>query len=238
MYPPQNIGIGGIVNTYHLDDGAITLDDLRKRLETTDLIPSRVSLLEGIHEHFARLRDSGILTLADLREAVKSKKALQVLSVKTGIEREYLTLLRREIEGYFPKPLPVASFNWIPQQVLIAFKNNGMADTKAIVEQLSEKRHRTAFGLTAGIAPVLVETVFCLSGLTRIQWTSPAVARMLLAAGYRTVAQVASADPDMLYRDLDRVNREQKIFKGTIGSRDVRRLIRAAKTLVQLPQSA
>jgi hypothetical protein len=78
----------------------------------------------------------------------------------------------------------------------------------------------------------MVETVFCLSGLTRIRWTSPAVARMLPAAGYRIVAQVACADPDILFRDPDRVNREQKIFNGTIGSRDVRRLIRAAENLV------
>jgi|GEM_PF-4318181 len=34
--------------TYHRDAERVSLDEVRKRIEETDLVPSRVSLLDGI----------------------------------------------------------------------------------------------------------------------------------------------------------------------------------------------
>ena len=91
---------------YHIDDKSVSLADLKQRIEDTDLVPSRVSLLEGINEIFQSLEQAGIKTLAELRNELKTKKRLEQLSVTSDVDMEYLTLLRREIEGYFPCIIP------------------------------------------------------------------------------------------------------------------------------------
>ena len=36
-------------------------------------------------------------------------------SQDTGMDKNFLILLRREIESYFPKPFPLTSFDWLAQ---------------------------------------------------------------------------------------------------------------------------
>ncbi len=57
---------------------------------------------------------------------------------------------------------------------------------------------------------------------------SPTAARMLVEAGYDSTSKVAAADGGDLSEALARVNERGRFFKGKIGLRDVRRLIRAA----------
>jgi len=51
---------------YHLDAEKISLDDLQKRLEATDLVPSRASLLDGLGTKMKALEKQGIVTLGRL----------------------------------------------------------------------------------------------------------------------------------------------------------------------------
>lgn len=48
---------------FYLDATSITLNDLRERIEHMDLVPSRVSLLDEIHQKLEILKQHGILTL-------------------------------------------------------------------------------------------------------------------------------------------------------------------------------
>ena len=82
----------------------------------------------------------------------------------------------------------------------------------------------SALGLDADF----IESISVLVDLTRIQWVSPVAARMLVSAGYSNVKAVSDANPDTLCSELDRVNKENRYFKGTIGLRDIRRLVKAA----------
>ena len=45
---------------YHINAEKVTLDDLRKRIEETDLVPSRSSLLDKIKDKFTVLK-GGVL---------------------------------------------------------------------------------------------------------------------------------------------------------------------------------
>ena len=97
---------------YYIDVGKATIQDLLIRITETDLLPSRGMLLEDIRDKFAKLNRNGIFTLADFRKTVKNPKNLRSLAEKTNIEVEYLTLLRREVESYFPKAFPLSAFDW------------------------------------------------------------------------------------------------------------------------------
>jgi len=214
---------------YHLDAEKISLDDLQKRIESTDLVPSRASLLDGLGLKMKSLEKQGIVTLADLRNDIKTAKRMEALSKSTGIEAQYLTLLRREVEGWFPKLFPLKDFDWMPKSEVAKLERDGIRDSAALYEATDSKSKRTALANTAGVDIATIETFAQLVDLTRVQWTSPTAARMLLEAGYNSAVKLAKMDADELCEALARVNAGDKFFKGKIGLRDVKRLIHAAK---------
>ena len=213
---------------YHLDAEKIGLDDLRKRIEATDLVPSRASLLDGLGLKMKALEKQGIVTLADLRNEFKTAKRLEALSKSTGIETQYLTLLRREVEGWFPKPFPLKDFDGLPQGEIAKLERAGIRDSAALYEATDNQSRRTALAKSTGVDDGFLEIFAHLVDLTRVQWTSPTAARMLLEAGCDSVSKLAGMDADELCEALARVNAGNKFFKGRIGLRDVKRLIQAA----------
>jgi len=213
---------------YHLDAEKISLDDLRKRIEATDLVPSRASLLDELGTKMKSLEKQGIVTLADLRNELKTSKRLEALAKSTGIGADYLTLLRREIEGWFPKPPLLKDFDWLPKSEIAKLERSGIRDVAALHEATDSKSKRNALAKSTGVDAATLETFAQLVDLTRVQWTSPTAARMLLEVGCTGSAKLAKMNADELYEALARVNAGNKFFKGRIGLRDVKRLINAA----------
>jgi hypothetical protein len=214
---------------YHIDEDAISLDDLKHRIVATDLVPSRACLLDDIDARFSSLKRSGCLTLGHLRMQLRNRKSISHFTKQTGIDSQYLILLRREIESYFPKTFPIDSFDWIDDAERAALKAQGLKDTRRIYEALHSPERGDVLG--CGVSRETIEALASLTDLTRIQWTSPVAARMLLAAGYDGSQMVASADPERLCDDLDEANRRGQYFRGKIGLRDVKRLVQAASYL-------
>ena len=121
---------------YSIDTDRISLTDLKKRIEETDLVPSRQPLLDGIEQKFHALESRGITTFSCLRDELKNKKRMETLSIKTGISVEYLVLLRREIESYLPKPFPLTEFDWLPQNEIAKLGAMGIRNTEELYEAL------------------------------------------------------------------------------------------------------
>lgn len=213
---------------YHIDAEKVSLDDLQKRIEATDLIPSRASLLDGLNIKLKALEQQGITTLAGLRNELKNPKRLEAVSKVTGVDTQYLTLLRREIEGYFPKPLALKAFDWLPKGEIAKLKEHGIGDTAALYQAASSGESRTGLAKSTGVDVTILEALVRLADLSRVQWVSPAVARVLVEAGCDSVSQVAAAEAEDLYNALIRVNEGDRFFKGKIGLRDIKRLVRAA----------
>lgn len=105
-----------------------------KRLRETDLIPSRQALLEDIENRFEALQIHSIRTLADLRKVLKTPKGMAALSDTSKISVEYLTLLRREIESYFPKTFKLSEFDWLESGMISALEKHGYTDAASLFE--------------------------------------------------------------------------------------------------------
>jgi hypothetical protein len=214
---------------YHIDDGAVSLSELQQRIEATDLVPSRAPLLEDINARMRALERHGITTLAGLRHELKNARRLEALAEATGIDAQYLVLLKREVEGYFPKPFPLSEFDWLPAGEIRKLEQHGLRDSAALYEATyGAKKARAALAKTTGADPAVIEELAHLADLTRVQWLSPATARMVLAAGCDGAAGLAAADAGALCEALARANEGGRFFKGKLGLRDVKRLRRAA----------
>ena len=210
----------------------VSLEDLRDRIKTTDLVPSRVVLLEDIDGIFEKISQKGILTWTDLQKSIKNPKHMEVFSSETGIDLQYLVLLRREVEGYSPKPFNLKDIDWVPQAAIIKLVENGILNSDVLLSKLREMNLRKSFADKAEIDLETMNYLLNLASLCRVQWVSPTAGRMLIEAGYETCQKLASADTDELFTAMDRVNKKGKYFNGTIGARDIKRIIDAAKYVI------
>lgn len=209
---------------YFIDAKATRLEDLKQRLQETDLIPSQEPLLGGITNAISALEKTGIHNLADLRANLKTKKSLAVLAEKSGVSKDYLVLLRRTINGFFPKPRPFKDMVWLHKPAVLALQDAGLKNTR----QLFEAKARQLPDMPNVDQETLAELV-AISDLCRVQWVSPNFARGLVAAGFDTALDVANADPEVLATALEAANRDGKFYKGKVGLRDIRRLVFAAR---------
>ena len=213
---------------YHLDAETVSLAALQKRIEETDLVPSRASLLDGIDAKIKVLEQQGLTTLAGLREGLKTARRLEALSKATGIDMQYLTLLRREIEGYFPTPPALKTFDWLPEKEIVKLEKKGLLHAAVLYEAADCSESRTALAESTGVDAAVLEELVRLVDLTRVQWVSPLTARMLVEAGCDSASNLAAANAEELCEALVRVNAGDRFFKGKIGLRDIKRLVRAA----------
>lgn len=218
---------------YQFDANKVTLDDLQKRIETTDLVPSRAPLMEGLASKFETLKQKGFVTLALLRNEFKSPTRLQALAKATGIDGEYLQFLRREVDSYFPKPCSMKEFSWFPTDNIEKLVKNGIHNTADLFEKAATTESRANLAQSSGVEAGLLDVLFRQADLTRVQWVNPTVARMLVDAGYDTPAKLENANPNVLCEALMTINKGAAYFKGNIGLRDIKRLVHSAKFATQ-----
>lgn len=211
---------------YYINADTVSLNSLQKRLQETDLIPSHEPLLIGIAEKMGLLVKADIGSLADLRVALKTIKSSKLLSKSSGVDTDYLLLLRRVVNGFFPKPRALKDIDWLDTKSLAGLSKVGVKNTQQLYDRAFASGDDLAeeAGINSGDLSRLLE----ISDLCRIQWVSPVFARAIVAAGITNVDMVATADPETLYGAITKANEGAAYYKGKIGLRDIRRLVTAA----------
>jgi hypothetical protein len=111
---------------------------------------------------------------------------------------------------------------------LSKLEKKGYKNIVFLFDALESSKKRGEVVNTLEIDADFIDTIYSLVDLTRIQWVNPTVARMLVSVGYTNAEMVAKANVEDLCDKLDRVNKENKYFKGKIGLRDIKRLVKAA----------
>lgn len=206
----------------------VSLQELKGRIVSTDLIPSRSALLEGIDSKFEIIGQKGISTWAQLCKALKNPPAIDSFANISGIDTQYLTLLKREVESYLFKPFPLKEITWVPGNVIEKLVEKGISNSTTLYLKGKEEEGIQTLSKVTGIELPQLHYLMQLVELTRIQWVSPNTARMLIEAEYESPKKVSQADPEELCEAMDRINVNGKYFKGKIGLRDIKRLIHAS----------
>jgi hypothetical protein len=213
---------------YYINENKVKLEDLMFRITESDLVPSRRKLLEDIEINFDKLRKHGIVTLTDLRKSIKNPKKIVHLAETTNIEIEYLTLLRREVESYFPKKYSLSSFDWLDKNQIAKLESIGHKNAALLYEAFEITSNREDIIASICLEEAFADEIFALVDLTRIQWVSPIFSRVLVVAGYRSTKSIAEAKVEELHEAVEKTNKEGRYFKGNIGIRDIARLIKSA----------
>ncbi len=211
---------------YYIDANSTNLDYLQARLQATDLIPSQQPLLTDMVKKMDSLQKAGINSLDDLRTSLKNKKTLASLADNSGVDSDYLVLLRRVVESFFPKPQALKVFDWLDKRTIDTLKRLGANNTRQLFEAVSSRNH--AYAKNTDLNKKVLSELISLSDLSRVQWVSPTFARVLVAAGFTSAAAIAKANPEVLHDAIMRANKDARFYKGKVGLRDIKRLVTAA----------
>lgn len=212
--------------SYYIDEHAADLDTLQERLQSTDLIPSQEPLLDGIVKKIASIKRAGVSSLADLRSALETEKSLTLLAGNSGVDASYLKLLRRAVNGFFPKPRSLKTIDWLEPDAISSLDRAGIKNTQHFFDAASGGL--AVLTRRVGIDQEDAQELQAISDLSRIQWVSPTFARVIVAAGFTNAAAVADAEPEELFARIAKANQDATFYKGKVGLRDIRRLVAAA----------
>lgn len=207
----------------------IRLEEVKERTLTSDLVPSRASLTEGIDQLFSTITKTGVNTLADLQKMLKNQSKMEAFCSQSGISLEKLTLLRREVESYRLKTFKLAEIDWLPRDEIGRLINFGIGTSGDVLKKLETAGSVEILAEKTCVGVEVLSQVFSLCDLARVQWVSPNFARWLNEAGYRYSREIAVADAQKLSTDLERINSDGRYFTGKIGKSDIKRLIHAAQ---------
>lgn len=206
---------------YYIDLSTFSLEKLKDNLKNTRLLPSQQILREDIDQRFACLEEHGIQNLQQLQKMLKTKKDVGAFADETGIPVDYLTVLRREVNSYQPKPIKLIDFPGVNPDAIQKLDRIGIKHTRQLFPYILTPKDRSEFaeGNQIDYADMLELTK--LTDVARLKYVGPKFARLLIETEYNTVEKVANSDYEDLYLDLMRVNEEKGIYKGKFGEEDM-----------------
>lgn len=202
---------------YNMTLTAISLQDYKALLKNQNLLPGRRILWRDIDHNFEVIGRQGILNIADLKRRLATPQKIASFAADTGISEDYLIILKRELGSLEQKSIPITSFPGVDS---------------ALISELNRKGYKTSKDyFESGYSES--DELFCLCDLVRINGVGAVAAKAFYETGYRTVAQVASADATEMLERVSKVNEGKRYYKVQLGVKDMQFCIDFALLLIK-----
>jgi len=214
---------------YYSDLASISIDNYRSKLESSDLLPSRMILKERLEERFNYFKSIGIKKVLDLQKLLKMKEKLAELAKVDCFSEDYLVILLREINSIQPKPNKISEFIGISPETVLKLEKIGIKDTVKLFDHILTPENRKKLAAKTNIPEAEILEMTKLTDLSRIKWVGATFARMLYNVGIDTVEKASKADYVELHQKINHINREKNFYKGQIGLHDIKLFVDAAK---------
>lgn len=170
---------------YARDLSAFPLTRFAAVLKSVALLPGRLVLAEHIDDVVSRLVAEGVTDLDALRKMLARKGSAHVVADRLGVDVEYLTLLRREVNSYRTKALPLRQLEVFSDGELERLAANGIRSTEHLYDACLRRADRAQLARTLDVAPQHIEDALGLANLSRIGGVGPAFAWVLMNLGIR-----------------------------------------------------
>lgn len=220
-----------MADNYYIPLDEISLEEYEKTIESKELLPGRIILKDDLHENFNKIGSQEIKNLAELLNQLKTKKKIQEFSKETRIKDAYLTVLRREINSYIPKPVKISSFPGIKTEHIESLASIGIKNSKNMFDLVKTNNDLEELVKRANVPFIKLKEISYLSDLVRISGVGPVFARMILDTGTNYAADMAEKNSKQLFKELVNVNNEKNYTKAKFTQKDVQYCIDFAKKL-------
>jgi len=193
-----------ITNAFNLSIPALA--DYTQKLLGGDTRHRYTEYLSTLTSTLSQLHDTGVQDVLDLMKRIETRTGLENFVAQSGMPALDLVTLLKYLVYWF-----------IPAEKYLSGLVRDDPSTSAAIQRLGALAIRTNLQLLQkGLTPAMRHTladqsgfpVECISELvnradfSRLPWSSKATLSNLIGAGYGSLAQLASADPDKLYADF------------------------------------
>ena len=221
-----------MASDYYIDLQQVSLQRFRQMLEAKELLPSRQILREGLDERFRTLEGMGIGDVQALADALKTKRHVAQLAEESGLPEEYLTILRREVNSYVPRPINLDKLPDLAPEHVERLAAVGIKHTRHLYERARTKAERATLAQETWIAAEALLEMVQLADLARIVGVGRVFARFLYDAGIHTVADFVTESPEALLERLQAAELE-KYTRVTLRVEDLEYCLEMARLLPQ-----
>jgi hypothetical protein len=210
---------------YYIDLSKISLDDLKDKITSSDLLPSQQILKKGIDDKFKVLKSIDIKNMDELNRKLKNKKNIKELSNDTSIKTDYLTILRRYVNSFHPPPRKIGDFPSLSHLTVDKLEKMGINTTPQLYDKLVTKELRNNLKTELGVADEEILILTKLADVSRLKYVSPIYATLIVYSDYDTVQKIRNADYNDLHNQLVKINKEKNLYKGRINLKDIKYLV-------------
>ncbi|PKM72926.1 MAG: hypothetical protein CVU91_07845 [Firmicutes bacterium HGW-Firmicutes-16] len=212
----------------------LSMDEYRKILSQQDLLPSRKILAQNVDSAFSSIKDAEIKNLGELLKALNTAAKLSSFSNRTGLSEEYLVILRREAGSLEPRSVALRDFPFMNGETHdILFRSN-IKTSKDFYELFDTVEDVSRIAREKSISKDCVYELFCLCSLVRINGIGAAAAKCFFDAGFRSVSEVAEANPFDMLKRISEANADNRYYKAKLGEKDMQFCINYAKILLRI----
>ncbi|NLV50153.1 MAG: DUF4332 domain-containing protein [Clostridiales bacterium] len=190
---------------YTLDLERLSVREYKTLLKQQNLMPGRRILLQDIDRNFTVFESREIKTAAQLKKCLSTPAKIAYIAAVSGIPKEYLVILKREIGSLAQKPVPLSAFPGIDPSLAAKLSDAGLKTSKEYWETTQD----------------LSDELFCFCDLVRINGVGPVAARAFYEAGYRSVTEVAAANAAVMLEKVSAVNEARCYYKAKLGHKDM-----------------
>jgi hypothetical protein len=216
---------------YNISLSDISIEEYQKALKSSELLPGRRILQANIDENFKMLKSIGIRNLEELLNLITTDVKRKCISKKVGIDENYLTILRREINGSIPKPIQLTAFSCIEKSLLLKLLKIGIKTSKDLYAKAISKANRKALSELSGVEYEYILMLVKLSDLGRVNGVGPIFAQMLYDVECDTIEKLSKFDEKELYKLLLNINEKGKYTKAKFTEKDLLFCIKFAQKL-------
>ncbi len=215
---------------YYIDFGKLSLDQYKDILNKARLLPSQKPILEEIDKRFDVLEEQGLKNAQQLMDALKTKKKIEAFAKASSLPANYLTILRRELNGRHPKPRKLGEFPGIPGETKTGLEKRGIKTTVDLFKQVATRTERAKLAKELEIPEEEALMLAKLTDVSRLRYVSQNFATVMVASSYDTIEKIKKADPVKFHQELLKLNEGNRYYKGNIGLSDMKFLVEDART--------
>ena len=185
------------------------------------LLPARKILLDSIDQQFYIIDRLGIKNLKDLLYVLSTKRKIQTFSERSGIDIEYLKILKREAGSYIPKPVKFQSLTDVDNSIIEKLETINISTNKDLLEHIFSEDELQDLSDSLSIDFYLLNELLSLSDLSRIPGVGPVFAKILLAAGISSLDDFRNIPPESILKKANEIIERDKITKAKLTIKDI-----------------
>ncbi len=206
---------------FSVDLSKFSIDDFKNFIRKTNLLPGRMILKNNLDNNIEQIKKAGINNLKQLISSISNKTKLKEFKRQTGMDDDYIKILKREINSYKSKPINLDKYQDIDPDLINKLKSAGIKTSKDLFNISKDKNDINNLVEKNSIDKKSLNKLICLADLTRITGIGPVFALILYDIGIKSVMDFYNTSAEKILENYDKIIENGSYTNVKLGLNDI-----------------